>query len=162
MSDLFTIDHAYPERKRAQLRQVAEIIGIDEAYLFRMLDFFVARICADRRLGRFCADQIGSDRTRHLDRMMAFWRMIALNTDGYAGDFVAMHRNLDGIRREDFGRWLELFRATIDETAPTREAANYLMVRVTRVAQSLEMAIFERTADDVPILRAKRPADGRS
>ena len=97
-----------------------------------------------------------------MERVTAFWSAIALYTDGYSGDLVDVHRNLRGIGHQDFNRWLDLFRATLDETAPTPEAVNYLMVRATRVAQSLEMAVFERSADDVPILRARGSGDGCS
>ena len=162
MNDMFTVEHDCSDRKRAQFRLVAEIIGIDEAYLVRMLVFFGARVCCDRQLGRFCTQDPGRDRARHMDRMMAFWRMIALYEDGYVGDLVAAHRNLPDIRREDFERWLELFRATLVETAPTPEAANYLMARATHVAQRLEMELFGRGADEVSVPRKKITAYERS
>jgi hemoglobin len=79
--------------------------------------------------------------------------MIALYEEGYSGNLVQVHRDLPNIRRQDFARWLELFRETLDETAPTPEAANYLMTRATQVAQRLEMEIFGCAADDVSIPR---------
>lgn len=162
MNDLFPAEHSCPERRRTQLRQVAGIIGIDETYLARMLALFGARICLDRQLGRFCTQQAYCDKAGHTERMMAFWSMIALYKGEYVGNLIEVHRNIPDIRREDFKRWLELFRATLDETAPTPEAASYLMARATHVAQRLEAAIFEPGADEVLTPRWKRPANERS
>jgi len=153
MNDMITGAYDCSERKRAQFRQVAEIIGIDKTYLDRMLNFFGARVCFDRQLSRFCTEEAGCNKARQMERMTVFWRMIALYEEGYSGNLVQVHRDLPDIRRQDFARWLELFRETLDETAPTPEAANYLMARATQVAQRLEMEIFGYAADDVSIPR---------
>ena len=158
MTDPFVRDHVVAERKRAQSRQAAWIIGIDAAYLARMLDFFGARVCLDRRLGRFCTDRADDERARQRARVLAFWRKIVLYEDGYTGDLVELHRNLQDIRHEDFRRWLTLLRATLEETAPTPEAANYLMARATRAAQDLETAILARSGNAVAIPRVQRAA----
>ena len=151
MSDIiykYNVEQTYSERKRAQLRLAAEVIGIDEAYLSRMLKFFVARVNADKRLGPICGGRTWEVERAQVERMMAFWRAVALHTGKYSGNLVDVHQRLYGIRREDFEHWLDLFRATVEETAPTPEAANYLMARTERIARSLETAIFERTAGD--------------
>ncbi|MCF3595440.1 group III truncated hemoglobin [Rhodobacteraceae bacterium LMO-12] len=162
MNDMIIGAYDCSERKRAQFRQVAEIIGIDKTYLDRMLNFFGARVCFDRQLGRFCTEETGCDKARQMERMTVFWRMIALYEEGYSGNLVQVHRDLPDIRRQDFARWLELFRETLDETAPTPEAANYLMARATRVAHGLEKAVFERKADDISVLHEKVITDKRS
>ena len=55
MSGVFTVEQEYSPRTRAQLRQAAEVLGIDEEYLRRMTRFFVACIRVDKRLGRIGA-----------------------------------------------------------------------------------------------------------
>ena len=152
MTGTFNVVHAYPEQKRAQIRAAANIIGIDEAYLSVMVDAFYSRIRSDARLGPIFDAEIGDRWGPHLDRMKRFWASVALNAGTNSGKPVAVHQRLAGIVAEDFDRWLALFRETLDDTAPTPEAVNYLMIRAERIAQSLRMAMFERTGSGVPSL----------
>lgn len=148
MSDRFNAEQAVPDRKCGQLKQAVEIIGIDQAYLSRMLDFFVARIRADKRLCRVFEERATDDLRAQVERMRTFWYNTAVHDGRCTEKLVEVHRNLPGLRREDFDRWLELFRATLEETAPTPEAANYLVTRAERIAQRLKAAIFENMAAD--------------
>lgn len=150
MSGDFSITHSYSERKRIQIREAAAIIGVDESYLSRLVDEFYARIRADARLGPVFESEIGDDWGPHLDRMKRFWASVALNSGSYSGKPVIVHQKLRGIVRDDFDRWLSLFHATLEDTAPTPEAVNYLMTRAERIAQSLRMAMFERNEAGVP------------
>lgn len=152
MTAPFAIEHSFSKRKRAQIREAAGIMGIDEGYLSQMVEEFYARIRADARLGPVFEAEIGENWEPHLERMKRFWASIALNAGSYSGKPVAVHQRLRGIEREDFDRWLGLFRATLDDTAPTSEAVNYLMIRTERIAQSLRMAMFVRNEDGVPSL----------
>lgn len=149
----FTITHGYTARRRAQIREAAGIMGIDEAYLSHMVDDFYDRVRADPRLGPIFETHLGADWGPHLARMKRFWASVALNAGGYSGKPVAAHQRIEGAEREDFARWLTLFRATLDDTAPTPEAVHYLMVRAERIGQSLSMAMFDRTETGVPSLR---------
>ncbi len=152
MTAQFALEPSFAERKRAQIREAASIMGIDEAYLSLMVDEFYIRIRADAHLGPIFEAEIGDDWGPHLDRMKRFWASVALNAGSYAGKPVAVHRRLRGVVPEDFSLWLALFRATLEDTAPTPEAVQYLMVRAERIAQSLRMAMFERTETGVPSL----------
>ncbi|RKF13956.1 group III truncated hemoglobin [Roseovarius spongiae] len=153
MTAPFAIEASFAEKKRAQIREAARIMGIDEDYLSLMVDEFYARIRADARLGPIFEAEIGEDWGPHLDRMKRFWASVALNAGTYAGKPVVVHQRLQGVEPDDFGRWLSLFKATLDETARTPEAAQYLMSRAERIAQSLRMAMFERNPAGVPSLR---------
>lgn len=148
MSDPLNRKNTCRERMRAQRREAAAIIGIDEAYLRRMIHLFVARVRADKQLGRFYVVEDEGHRARQVAQMMSFWLSNTLETDEYVGELVTVHRNLPGLRREDFKHWLALFRATLDETAPTVEAASYLMIRAERVAAHLETELFAGPDDD--------------
>ncbi|MFV0514198.1 MAG: group III truncated hemoglobin [Jhaorihella sp.] len=152
MTGAFNVVHAYPEQKRAQIRAAAGVIGIDEAYLSVMVDAFYTRVRSDPRLGPVFDAEIGDRWGPHLDRMKRFWASVALNAGVYSGKPVAVHQRLAGVEPEDFEIWLGLFRETLEDTAPTPEAVNYLMVRAERIAQSLRMAMFERTEGGVPSL----------
>ncbi|WP_138933532.1 group III truncated hemoglobin [Roseovarius arcticus] len=153
MSHAFRITHGYSKRKREQIRAAAGIIGIDDPYLSRMVDEFYARVRADGRLGPIFEAEIGEDWGPHLERMKRFWSSVALNTGNYSGEPVVVHQGLSGVERGDFDLWLKLFRATLQDTASTPEAVEYMMIRAERIAQSLMMAMFERTKTGVPVLR---------
>ena len=152
MNDDFSITHGYSARKRARIQEAAGIIGINEAYLSDMVDAFYARVRVDVRLGPVFQVEIGEDWGPHLERMKRFWASVALNTGVYSGKPVAVHQRLHGVERGDFDRWLGLFRATLEDTAPSQEAINYLMLRAERIALSLRNAMFEKTRDGVPAL----------
>ncbi|HEY9040123.1 MAG TPA: group III truncated hemoglobin [Roseovarius sp.] len=147
MSDPLKTDKVCSERLRAQRREAAAVIGIDDAYLLRLVHFFVARVRADKTLGRFYTVEDEEHRTRQVTQMTSFWLSTGLGTDDYVGDLVAVHRKLPGLTPEDFDRWLVLFRASLDETAPTVEAARYLMIRAERVAEYLKAELFEGPGD---------------
>ncbi len=149
MADPIKTDKDSSDRMRAQRREAAAIIGIDDAYIQRLIHLFVARVRADKQLGRFYAVEDDRHRARQVSHMTTFWLSNTLETNEYVGDLVKAHRKLQNLKREDFERWLVLFRATLDETAPTIEAANYLMVRAERVAEYLETELLERRDEAV-------------
>jgi len=141
MSESPHAEQGCPDRTFAQVRQAVEIIGIDHAYLTRMLEFFVARIRADKRLCRVFEERATDGAHPQVERIRAFWHDAAVHNGQCTERLIEAHRNLPGLRCEDFDRWLELFRATLDETAPTPEAANYLRTRAERIAHELRGAV---------------------
>ncbi|MCI2393635.1 group III truncated hemoglobin [Aliiroseovarius sediminis] len=152
MTASFSIQHTLVTERRAQIRRAAGVMGINEAHLSIMVDDFYARIRSDERLGPIFDTEIQDNWDEHLDRMKRFWASVALNAGSYSGKPVVVHKRLRGVTNDDFDRWLALFQDTLDDTAPTPEAANYLMFRAERIARSLRMAMFERTEDGVPSL----------
>jgi len=56
----------------------------------------------------------------------------------------AAHQKLTQVQHRDFAIWLDLFKQTLADTAPTPEAADYFMERADRIARSLQMAMFDR------------------
>lgn len=152
MSEEFALEHGYSQQKRAQIREAAGIIGINEGYLSRMVEEFYARVRADARLGPIFEAELGDDWGPHLAKMKAFWASVALSAGTYSGKPVVVHRALTGVEHEDFDRWLGLFHATLADTAPTPEAISYLALRAERIAQSLSMAMFDSTEQGAPAL----------
>ncbi|MCZ4353850.1 group III truncated hemoglobin [Roseovarius aestuarii] len=153
MSDTVSTIDSPIDQRRARIRAAAGAMGIDAAYLSQMVDTFYTRIRADARLGPIFEAAIGDDWGPHLARMKDFWASVALNAGNYSGKPVAVHQKIDGVARGDFDHWLGLFEKTLHDTAPTPEAVEYLMVRAERIAQSLRMAMFDRTDTGVPTLR---------
>jgi len=135
---------SFAEDKRAEIRASAAAIGINEAYISRLVECFYVRIRADASLGPIFENRIGDQWDPHLARMKAFWASVALNAGAYSGRPVPVHQRLDGVTRRHFAHWLELFRETLTETAPSAEAVEYFMSRAERIAASLQMAMFDR------------------
>lgn len=153
MSDRISITDSPAEQRRAQIRAAAAAMGIDAPYLSLMVDTFYDRIRADPRLGPIFEAEIGDNWGPHLARMKDFWASVALNAGSYSGKPVAVHQKINGVERGDFDVWLGLFHATLQDTAPTPEAAHHLMIRAERIAQSLAMAMFGQTDSGIPALR---------
>lgn len=128
--------------RRAELQRKANAIGIDEAYVSRLVDSFYERIRADPRLGPIFDEIIGDRWNHHLPRMKDFWSSVALHTGAYSGQPVPAHMKLEQVQQADFQLWLNLFRETLEETAPTPEAIDYFMERAHRIAESLQLAMF--------------------
>lgn len=107
---------------RAARRQSAEAIGVDAAFVSRLVDRFYARVRADPLIGPIFDAQI-SDWEPHLDQMKRFWRSVLFSSGEYFGNPMAKHVALENLGRDHFVRWLELFRETLDEigSPPARE-----------------------------------------
>ena len=129
---------------REQVQRDALRMGIDEDYISVLVDTFYDRIRSHEVLGPMFSDTIGSNWEPHLEKMKKFWSSVARNTGQYNGKPVPAHQKLAQVRQQDFAIWLDLFRQTLADTAPTPEAADYFMERADRIARSLQMAMFDR------------------
>ena len=139
------------ERRQA-IQDHAADIGINETYLSQLVDTFYERVRAHPTLGPIFDGEIGDNWDTHLPKMKQFWSSVTMNTGVYSGKPVPAHTKLMGVRPEDFGLWLGVFEQTLIDTAPTQEAADYIMLRARRIAESLKLAMF-----GIPGLRPKAP-----
>ena len=76
---------SFAEERRAEIRAKAAAIGIDEAYISRLVDCFYARVRTDETLGPIFEEAILDQWEPHLARMKAFWNSVALNAGEYSG-----------------------------------------------------------------------------
>jgi len=129
------------DERREDIRQHAAALGIDEAYISRLVDTFYTRVRAHPLLGPVFESAI-TDWTPHLATMKDFWTSVALNAGRYSGKPVPAHARHKHIQEWHFNLWLALFRQTLADTAPTSGAADYFMERAERIAQSLRLAMF--------------------
>lgn len=134
--------HRSAEDRRREIRENANRIGVDDAYISRLVDEFYDRIRSDPVLGPIFEAEIRDQWPSHLANMKDFWASVALNAGRYSGQPAPAHKRLTSVRPADFERWLSLFRETLEATAPTAEAAAYFMTRAERIASSLQMAMF--------------------
>ncbi len=128
--------------RRAKIRAHAASLGIDEAYIARLVDTFYTRIRAHDVLGPIFQEVIGDNWDPHLSKMKDFWASVALNSGQYSGKPVPAHQKLTHVQRAHFQTWLALFRQTLEDTAPSNEAVDYFMERAERIAESLQLAMF--------------------
>ena len=129
---------------RQHVQDEAFRLGIDDEYISILVDSFYGRIRNHQVLGPIFAETIGSNWQPHLGKMKDFWSSVAMSTGRYNGQPVPAHQKLTQVQQHHFGIWLDLFRQTLVETAPTPQAVEYFMERAERIARSLQMAMFDR------------------
>jgi hemoglobin len=135
--------HAHAAAARARRRSDAAAIGIDDAFVSRLVESFYARIREDAMLGPVFAARI-ADWTPHLERMKGFWRSILTASGEYSGNPMAKHLAIPGLGRDHFARWLELFYATLRELEGDPAATRLVGTRARMIADSLLTGIATR------------------
>ncbi len=104
-----------------------------EADVRHMVDTFYDKVNGDALLSPVFNDFAEVDWSRHLPVMYAFWNSLILGIPGYKGAPFPKHIGLP-VSRDHFDRWLQLFRANIDEhfSGPNTDLAK---VRAENIAQ---------------------------
>jgi hemoglobin len=128
--------HAHAAAARARKRAEAEAIGIDDAFVSRLVEDFYARIRGDALLGPIFSARI-TDWPAHLDRMKGFWRSILHNSGEFSGNPMAKHLAIPGLEESHFAHWLELFYATLRELEDDPAATRLVGTRARMIADSL-------------------------
>lgn len=129
------------EERRQDIIAEANALGIDEAYISTLVDTFYARVRAHPVLGPVFETAI-TDWEPHLATMKRFWASVALASGTYSGKPVPAHAKHRHIQQWHFNLWLALFEQTLRDTAPAPGAVRYFMERASRIAQSLQYAMF--------------------
>ncbi|MEU3458591.1 group III truncated hemoglobin [Streptomyces sp. NPDC006733] len=89
----------------------------DRADLVALLRRFYEAALADRLIGPYFTEIAGLDLEAHLPRITDFWERALLRTADYDGNAFAPHAALHDTRpmtAEHFGRWVQLWRASVD------------------------------------------------
>lgn len=129
------------EERRRAIQDNAARLGIDEAFISRLVETFYARVRTHERLGPIFNGEV-EDWPAHLATLKDFWASVAMNAGRYSGKPVPAHMKLGDVRPEHFGQWLGLFYLTLEEISPSQETVDYFMERAERIAQSLQLAMF--------------------
>ncbi|MEV7419370.1 group III truncated hemoglobin [Streptomyces sp. NPDC089919] len=82
-----------------------------------LLRRFYAAAFEDPRIGPFFTEIAGTDLEVHLPRIADFWERALFRTAEYRRNAFAPHAALASVRAltaEDFGRWVQLWHATVD------------------------------------------------
>lgn len=104
-----------------------------EADVRHMVDTFYDKVNGDALLSPVFNDHAAVDWSHHLPVMYAFWNSLILGIPGYRGAPFPKHMGLP-VSKEHFERWLQLFRANLDEhfAGPSTDLAK---VRAGNIAQ---------------------------
>ncbi len=128
---------------RAAKRAHAESLGVDDAFVSRMVEEFYATIRADELLGPIFAERI-EDWPEHLDRMKRFWRSILFNSGEFSGNPMLKHMAIPGLEERHFAHWLSLFYATLRKLERTPQGTGLVGERARMIADSLLTGIAVR------------------
>ena len=132
-----------PIAARRKIRDEAAAIGIDEAFISRLVDDFYGRVRLHERLGPIF-DAAVDDWPEHLAKLKQFWASVALNAGTYSGRPMQVHLRLPAIEPAHFGDWLMLFEDTLRDIAPGEAAVEYFMVRAHRIGETFKAGLAFR------------------
>lgn len=96
---------------------------------------FYTAAFADPQIGPFFTQIAGTDLDVHLPRITDFWERALFRTADYRRNAFTPHAALHQVREmsaEDFGRWVQLWRATLDglHSGPYTERAKDMGERI--------------------------------
>jgi len=128
---------------RPKIRDQATAIGVDEAFISRLVDEFYGRVRQHERLGPIF-DAAVDDWPDHLAKLKSFWASVALNAGAYAGRPMQAHLRQPAIEPAHFADWLVLFEDTLRDIAPDAAAVDYFMVRASRIGESFKAGLAFR------------------
>jgi len=113
----------------------ADAEGITEGLIRDVVVEFYRRARRDTRLGPVFEAHVREWEV-HLTRMTDFWSAALLRTGRYSGKPVEVHRAVDGLAGDHFGRWVELFESTVRDLCPPQKAEAFL-VRARRMRDGM-------------------------
>lgn len=83
-----------------------------------LVNAFYERVRKDELLGFIFDELARTNWEMHLPKMYAFWETVMFRSGGFTGNPIMAHAKLlsqTTMGREQFDRWLLLFRSTVDE-----------------------------------------------
>lgn len=98
---------------------------------------FYAKVENDERLGYIFNDHAEVDWDEHLPKMVDFWSKLLFQTKRYQGRPFRQHMPLP-IKQEDFGRWVGLFKETVNEHFEG-EKADHAIEMAGKIASSFSV-----------------------
>ncbi|HVS13216.1 MAG TPA: group III truncated hemoglobin [Thermoanaerobaculia bacterium] len=113
---------------------------VSEEQIRLLVHRFYRQVRADQLLAPVFAARIAEPAwPGHLEKLCDFWSTALLGTARYRRNPLAPHLELPGLTGAHFDRWLELFRATLDDVFP-QDIARAIHSRATRMGRHLESA----------------------
>ncbi|MCJ8519252.1 hemoglobin [Pseudorhizobium tarimense] len=141
---------AHSTEIRARAAAEMKAIGIDEAFIARLVETFYGRVRAHPELGPVFETRLAGRWDAHMEKMVAFWSSVAFRTGAYGGKPVQAHLGVANMTPDLFPQWLALFAETLDAVAPSPAAKTWFMTTANRIARSLALSLFYNPALDDP------------
>lgn len=132
----------------------------DRADITALVTDFYRRAFADELLGPVFIDVAQMDLAAHLPVMCDFWETVLFRTGAYHGNALRLHVDLharEPLTERHFGRWLELWRGTIDDRH-AGATAEHAKVQAGRIAQSMLRRLNGGTGSEHHTIRARHPS----
>ncbi|MCA1440439.1 truncated hemoglobin [Ensifer sp. IC4062] len=153
MSDELKGRAAQPAAIRERAEAEMKALGIDDAFIGRLVDTFYGRVLAHPELGPVFDARLSGRWPEHMEKMKSFWSSVAFRSGAYGGKPVQAHLGIANMSPELFPKWLALFAATLDDIAPNNDAKAWFMATADRIARSLTLSLFYNPALDDPALK---------
>lgn len=112
---------------------------LDAAGIARLVDCFYEKVRVDPLLGPVFNAAV-QDWDEHKRTLTSFWCSVALRTNSYRGNPMAVHRMQPAIRAEHFERWLSLWQATTREVLDEADA-KLMLEHADRIGRSLRLGM---------------------
>lgn len=114
--------------------------SINEENIEILVRTFYAHVLKDTLLAPFFMEKLGDDLQskaweEHLQLLTEFWRFVALGYDTYNGNPLQPHFHIEGLSREAFTGWLNLFHQTVDSLY-TPSAGEFFKQKSTDIAEN--------------------------
>lgn len=111
---------------------------INKQNVGKMVKMFYAKVIRDDEIGYIFTDILGDDLQNehweeHIETLTNFWLTMLGYSQEYRGNPFAPHMALDGLTREKFARWLEIFHKVVSKVF-NEEIANMFKERSSMVA----------------------------
>lgn len=135
-------------RERAEAEMKA--MGIDEAFIDRLVETFYGRVLKHSALGPVFDAKLSGRWPEHMAKMKSFWSAVAFRSGAYGGKPVQAHASVPDLTPALFRQWLALFSETLDDIAPNAEAKAWFTATAERIAKSLTLSLFYNPALDDP------------
>lgn len=120
---------------------LGETLGITREEIETIVYNFYGKVRQDALLGPVFEEEMTEDWDHHLPKMVNFWSSVMFSKPFYKGDPLEAHRRVSAISRTHFGRWLELFRQTVDEVCPSKEHADAFFAKATNMGRAMTFAL---------------------
>ena len=124
----------------SQPPELPDLLGHPD--IVKLVDAFYVKVRADTALGHVFDEVAKVNWETHLPKLYAFWDTVLFRAGTFRGNPLAAHVKL--IEQTDMGwplfeRWLELFRATVDENFAGENAGH-----IVRCAEDMARVIHSK------------------
>jgi len=116
-----------------------------------LVDTFYERVKRDDIIGLIFNTIIGADWSHHLPVMYSFWTTILLNKQGYKGNVIQKHIEIDKkikLQKEHYDRWILLWQQTVDalfEGEKAEEAKNRASLMIQLISMKVDWSRLDNS-----------------